>query len=86
MTISILEHSFGRVDTLDIRVDGDGFAKSSACRLEETFCLVVAVLAMKNLEMEVHLQVEGQGLEELLHQFGVESPSFGLSKLASKTR
>ena len=58
--------------------------QSSASRFKEAFRLVVAVLAMKDFQVQIHLQIKGQGLEKFLHQLGVKIPKLGIVKIRLK--
>jgi len=47
--------------------------QSSASRFKEAFRLVVAILTMKDFQVQVHLQIKGQGLEKFLKQLPIWS-------------
>ena len=58
--------------------------QSSSSSFKEAFRLVVAILTMKDFQVQVHLQIKGQGLEKFLYQLGVKIPKLGIVKISLK--
>ena len=58
--------------------------QSSSSSFKEAFRLVVAILTMKDFQVQVHLQNKGQGLEKFLNQLGVKIPKLGIVKISLK--
>ena len=60
--------------------------QSSSSSFKEAFRLVVAILTMKDFQVQVHLQIKGQAWKNSSTSSVSKFPSLGLSKSASKTR
>ena len=67
-----LKASFGAGGlTLEARVGGDCHPEGTGRRLEAAFGDVVIVLTVKIFNVKAHAAIAGQGMEELLEEFGI---------------